>query len=263
MPSLRELQLGVMRAVLDDEADLAAPLIASRGIAARTTLGIYANTVRCNFNESLIAGFPVIRRLVGEDYFRQVAHGFHARHPSLSGDLQFAGAMFAQYLAQAHVADDYRYLGEVARLEWLIQETLLAGDHAPFDLEKLQSAAAATYDQLAFRLHPSVRLFASEFPCVAIWEANVGDAEPPVLDLGTGPDRALLIRDRGQLVFHRLSSGELKFLEALCAEEPFEAAIARGASAGDGCAAEAGGHGFDAAAALRRFVLAGVIVDFH
>jgi hypothetical protein len=208
MHSLRELQRGVMRAVLDAEPQLAAPLIASGGIAAGGTLGIYANTARSNFIESLIASFPVIRRLVGEDYFQQVARGFHAHHPSLSGDLQFAGAMFAQYLAQLHGADDYRYLSEVARLEWLIQETLLAADHPRFDLAKLQTVAPAGYDALVFRLHPSVRLFASEFPCVAIWQANSGDAEPPAIDLRTGPDRTLLTRDRGRLAFHCLSSGE-------------------------------------------------------
>lgn len=263
MHSLRELQRGVMRAVLDAEPQLAAPLIASGGIAAGGTLGIYANTARSNFIESLIASFPVIRRLVGEDYFQQVARGFHAHHPSLSGDLQFAGAMFAQYLAQLHGADDYRYLSEVARLEWLIQETLLAADHPRFDLAKLQTVAPAGYDALVFRLHPSVRLFASEFPCVAIWQANSGDAEPPAIDLRTGPDRTLLTRDRGRLAFHCLSSGELGFLESLRDQETFAAAIARGAHAAVEHASEALGPGFDATAVLRHWVLAGIIVDFH
>lgn len=261
MHSLRELQRGVMRAVLDGEQDIAATFIASRGIAARNTLGIYANTARSNFTESLITSFPVTRRLVGEDYFQQMARGFHAHHPSLSGDLQFAGAMFAQYVAQTHGAGDHRYLGEVARLEWLIQETLLAADHTPFDLAKLQAVAPAGYDALVFRPHPTVRLFTSEFPCVAIWQANAGDAEPPTIDLRTGPDRTLLMRDRGQLAFHRLSSGELGFLESLRDQETFAAAIARGAHAAER-EPEAAAQEFDATAVLRRFVLAGVIVDF-
>ncbi len=255
MHSLRELQLGVMRAVLDGEPDLAGPHIASTPAAARRALNVYANTARSNFIESLVLSFPAVRRLVGQDYFRQVSLGFHARHPSLSGDLQPAGAGFAQYLAHLHAGAEYRYLGEVARLEWLLQQTLLAADHPPFELAKLQAIAPGDYDALRFRLHPSVRLFASEFPAVAIWEANAGDAEPQVIDLRDGPDHVLLMRIRGQLVFARLALGEEGFLEALLAEEPFAAAVARGEQSGNG--------EFDAAAALQRFVRAGAIVDFQ
>ena len=225
--SLRELQLGVMRAVHDGEPDLAVPHIASPAAAARHALSVYANTARGNFTEGLILSFPVLRRLVGEDYFRQVSLGFHARHPSLSGDLQLAGAGLAQYLVHLHGDGEYRYLGEVARLEWLIQETLLAADHPPFDLAKLQMIAPEDYDDLRFRLHPSVRLFASEFPCAEIWEANA-EAEPQVIDLRTGPDRLLTIRIHGELAFHRLSSNEFGFLESLRAQERFAAAIACG-----------------------------------
>ena len=255
MHSLRELQVEVMRAVLDGEADLAIPHIASPASAARHALNIYANTARSNFVESLALSFPVVRRLVGQDYFRQVSQGFHARRPSPSGDLQLAGAGFAPYLAHLHAEGEYRYLGEVARLEWLLQQTLLAADHPPFELAKLQAIAPGDYDAVRFRLHPSVRLFASEFPGVAIWEANAGDAEPQVIDLRAGPDHVLLMRIRGQLVFARLTLGEQGFLQALRAQQPFAAAVAQGEISGIG--------EFDAAAALQRFVLAGAIVDFQ
>jgi hypothetical protein len=265
MPSLRELQSGVMRALLDGEPDGAVPWIAARGIAPKLRLDVYANTARSNFVESLISSYPAIRRLVGEDYFRQCARGFHTRHPSLSGDLQPAGTPFAQYLSELHGDDEFRYLSEVARLEWLIQETLLAADHGPLDLAKLQQVAADDYDDLRFRLHPSVRLFASKYPCLAIWEANVGsDAEPELIDLGAGPDRVLLVRNRGQLNCHRLSCDEQRFLVSIEAGERFAAVVERGAARDD---ADGAGDGetctFDAAAALQRFVLAGVIVDFQ
>lgn len=253
MPSLRELQMGVMHALLDGESSHAAQLIRAQGISPALRLRVYANTARANFIDSLVSSFPAIRRLVGEDYFRQCARDFHARHPSLSGDLQPAGAGFAQYLFELHGNDHYRYLGEVARLEWLIQETLLAADHGPLDLTRVSGVAPADYDDLRFHLHPSVRLFASEFPCLAIWEANVGsEAEPELIDLASASDRLLMLRHQGQLKFHRLSRGEQSFLQSVQAGECFAAAV------------DADAHGeFDAAASLQRFVLAGVIVDFQ
>ena len=254
MPSLRELQQGVMRALLDGEPDPANSYIKAQGIAATQVLSIYANNARSNFIESLILSYPAIRRLGGEDYIRQCARSFHTRHPSLSGDLQPAGTRFAQHLFELHGTDEYRYLSEVARLEWLIQETLLAAAAEPLDLAKLQRVAPADYDELRFCLHPSARLFASEFPCLAIWEANVASAaEPEPIDLGAGPERVLLVRNSGQLRFHRLSQGEQSFLQSVQAGERFSAAVSDAAAVG---------HGFDATSALQRFVLAGVIVDF-
>jgi hypothetical protein len=263
VPSLRELQSDVLRALLDGETDRAAPLIAARGIAPEHVFRVYANTARTNFIESLMLSYPAIRRLVGEDYFRQCARGFHARHPSLSGDLQPAGMRFPQYLSELHGDDEFRYLSEVARLEWLVQETLLAADHGPLDLAKLRAVLPNDYDDLRFHLHPSARLFASEFPCVKVWEANVGsDAEPELIDLGAGPDRALLVRNSGQLQCHRLSHGELRLLQSVLAGERFAAAVENGVNGGELDAARGDGA-FDAAAALQRFVLAGVIVDFQ
>jgi hypothetical protein len=263
MPSLRELQSSVMRAVLDGEPDRAAPLVVARGIAPEHALRVYANNARTNFIDALISSYPAIRRLVGADYFLNMARGFHRRHPSLAGDLQPAGMRFAQYLAELHGSDEYRYLGEVARLEWLIQETLLAADHGPLGLAKLRKVAPADYDDLRFHLHPSARLFASEFPCWIIWEANVGsEAEPESIDLGAGPDRVLLVRNNGQLTCHRLSRGEQGFLQSVQAGERFAAAVASGADRGELDAARGEGA-FDAAAALQRCVLAGAIVDFR
>jgi hypothetical protein len=272
VPSLRELQRGLMHALLDGESDREAPLnaalwIAAQEIAPAHALSVYAGNARSHFTDSLISSYPVIRRLVGEDYFLQAARDFHTGHPSVSGDLQPAGTRFAQYLSKVHGDDEYRYLGDVARLEWLVQETLLAAAHDPLDLTKLGLVAPGAYDDLRFHLHPAARLFASEFPCLAIWEANVaGDAEPPLIELGAGPDRLLLLRHGGELKFHRLSGGEQRFLQSLQAGERFAAAVENSARRGEieaahGPLVPAGG--FDAAAALRRFVIAGAIVDFH
>jgi hypothetical protein len=264
MLSLHDLQRRVMHAVLDGDAEGAAALITPRSlapgdIAPANRLNVYTVTARTNFTESLISSYPVVRRLVGEDYFAQCARGFHRRHPSVSGDLQPAGIGFAQYLVELHGSDDYRYLGEVARLEWLIQETLLAGGHPPFDLGKLGRVAPEDYGELRFQLHPTVRLFDSPYPCVHIWQANVqDDAEPELIDLSEGADRVLLMRsDGGRLTFHQLSIGEHAFLQALSAGERFEAAVTAGAAPRDD------DGGFDAAASLQRFVLSGVIVDFQ
>jgi hypothetical protein len=225
--------------------DAPAPVAAAR-------LAVYRNTVLANVTAALRSTYPAIWRLVGEAYFGKVAHDFIVRHPSTCGDLTPVGAMFPEYLTELHRDDEYAYLGDVARFEWLTQEALLAADHPPFDLTRLGLVAPAEYDGLRFVLHPALRRFESRYPVRRIWESNVGDAEPECIDLAAGGDRLALL-PRRQLQFHPLTPGEWCWLDALEAGMPFAASV-EAAVVSDGS--------FDAAAALRRFVRIGAIVDF-
>jgi hypothetical protein len=253
MPSLRELQTRVMDALLSASAEGAAPLIDLPNETALSRLHVYGNNVRTNFVDGLHSSYPAIWRLVGEDYFRQIARQFHVRHPSRSGDLLHAGALFPGFLAELHPADEFRYLADVARLEWLIQEALLAADHAPLNLDTLAGVAPAAYDALRFELHPALRLFESPYPALRIWQVNMDDAEPEIIDLDCGADRVAVMRHQLRLNFHPLSQGEYRLLDALRRGEPFAASV------------DAGGANdveFDASAALLRFVAIEAIVDF-
>jgi hypothetical protein len=251
MPSLRELQTQVMDALLALSPDSAAPLVLPSSIEAESRLRIYQGNVRNNFAEALRSTFPVIWRLVGEDYFRQTAWAFQRQFPSRSGDLTHAGESFPDHLRELHGFDAFAYLADVARLEWLIQESLLAADHGPLDLQALARVDAAAYDSLHFALHPTLRLFESAFPALRIWEANTGENEPPLMDLDCGGERLAIMRQRGQLMFHPLNRGEYGFLAALADGRCFEAAVE------DAAGSDAQ---FDAASALQRFVTANAIV---
>lgn len=255
MPSLHELQMDFMDALLDtSDAGRAAALIAGPRARAEDRFGVYANTVRRNFADALMSTFPAVHRLVGEDYFRQAAQGLQRRHPSRSGDLTHVGEEFPDYLALLHREDGYAYLADVARLEWSIQESLLAAEHAPLDLAALAHVVPEAYGDLCFEAHPSLRLFESPYPALAIWEANVGaDTEPPPIDLKSGGERLAILRHRLELRFHRLSLGEQSFLGAIVHGERFSAAVERGA---------ADDADFDATAALQRFVSCEAIVAF-
>ena len=253
MPTLLELQRSFLGALLGDPATVL-PLIAGPGPVAADLVGVYANNAASNFLESLRLTYPAVLRLTGDDYFNQAVHAYRRDHPSRSGDLQGAGAAFPSYLAARHAGDVYRYLGDVARFEWLLQESLLAADHAPFDLQRLAAVAPEAYDELRFELHPAARLFESAYPAYTIWDANVGsDAEPATIDLDQGGERVLIGRSLGRSVFHPLSAAEHAFLEACAQRQRFDAAIA---------AAGAADPNFDAGAVLQRFVLAGSIVAF-
>jgi hypothetical protein len=254
MPTLPELQTDFMRALFAGSDPSTEREILAGALAPAQRLAIYANNAETNFIESLRLSFPAVLRLVGDAYFTHCAREYRAKHPSRSGDLQHTGAAFPGLWAERHGLDQYRYLGDVARFEWLYQETLTAADHADFDLLRLAAVAPDRYDTLRFRLHPSARLFASEYPVLAIWQANVGSAaDPEIIDLNQGGDRLLLIRTPGGVEMQPQSIGEYAFLEQLSSAAPFAAAIE---------AAGARDAAFDATASLQKLVINCVVVDF-
>jgi len=268
-PTLPNLQAAVMDAILGGSFEQAAPWLTD---AALPALSVHRTNAECSFADALRSSFPALFRLVGEDYFRQTAREFQRLHPSGSGDLTHAGAGFPDYLATLLDDGDYRCLADVARLEWLIQETLLAPDHARLDLEALARVAPEDYGAVRFVLHPALRLFESPFPALKIWEENIGGrgaggsgdgrdggdgdgpgrgaAQPALIRLDAGADRLAVMRRRGQLEFMRLREGELALLKALAGGATFADAIASGEA----------DAAFDASAALQRMVGADAIV---
>jgi Putative DNA-binding domain len=255
MPSLHELQAGMMHALLRGASAEVISLIDAPRDMALARLEVHAKNIRSNFVDALRSTYPAVHRLVGDEYFRQVAAAFQLEHPSPSGDLLHAGRLFSAHLGEHHGGDRYAYLADVARLEWLVQEALLAADQAPLDLQKMAGVAASAYDTLRFELHPTLRLFESRYPALRIWEANVGDeADTQTIDLDSGGERLMVMRRDLQLHVEPLSTGEHCMLDQFRCGMAFAPALA---------AAAACDEQFDGSAALQRFVAAHAIVDFR
>ena len=66
--------------------------IADDEVGAQARLAVYANTVRINRQNALRATYPVVERLVGEDFFNYAAETFSRSYPSQSGNLDGAVA---------------------------------------------------------------------------------------------------------------------------------------------------------------------------
>jgi hypothetical protein len=212
MTSLRELQRAFCGAILSGDAAGVAALISSDGIPAAERVQIYRNNAQAAFLATLAATFPVIERLGGADWFRQSALQYQRRYPSRSGDLQFVGDRFEDFLRDRFAGTPYEYFCDVARLEWAYQEVLTAADGAALDPASLGAVAEQDYERMVFSLRPAVRLVESIYPIFAIWKVNQPGVATPgvatpgvatstaaaavetIVSLDAGPSRVLLIR---------------------------------------------------------------------
>jgi hypothetical protein len=255
VPSLRDLQRAFAGAVTGGEIDAIAPFVVANGLDAARRLAIYANNVRENGLATLEAGFPVLLRLAGRDWFRQTATAYLRRHPSRSGNLHYLGARLPEYLGTALAGSAYTYFADVAQLEWAYQEVLNAAEPSSLDLDALAAVPEAQHADLVLETSPASRLVGSTWPLLAIWRANQpATKSPEPISLDAGASRVLVIRRDDHVELRELPVGEFAFLDA----------VSRGSSLGDSAAAAiVADPDFDLVVALPRLVRRGAITGFH
>ncbi len=256
MHSLRELQQRFVSDLLSEDGAELVPLIGNggdSGVPAAERLGVYRGNCREGFFSALAAGYPVLQRLTGNDYFRRLVREYQREFPSPSGNLFHAGARLPAYLERRFANSQYEYFGDVARLEWACQEVLAAPDHAPLDVGRLATVSPDQYPRLRFELDRASRLVSSGYPIVRIWEAHQDGREPGPIDLGAGGEQAIVQRRARGVSVYRLPRAEYVCLAALSRARPLGAALAEGAAID---------REFDLSLALRRWAQLGFIVDF-
>ena len=238
MSTLATLQRDFMDALFDD-AEAPSP-----GIA------IYRRNVQSNLHDALAATYPIVRRLVGESFFREAARRHSREYPSRSGDLNEYGAEFARFLASYPHASALPYLADVARLEWACHECLHAAEIPALNFAALGRVDPERRGDIRFRLHPAVRLVRSTHPIAAIRAANLPGGEGDVRE--EGPDHVLIARCDGEARVDRLDAREWDFL----------AAFARGATLEEASLSYGAEDGAALTGALARAVQSGVIAAF-
>jgi hypothetical protein len=187
-------------------------------------LGVYRNNSDWQFRNALALSFPVVRRRVGDDFFRQLAARYRRRYPSRSGDLHWVGRDFATFLAHELAGGDYSWLADLAALEWAREVASVAGTLPATGAEVLAAVPPEDLEHLVFTLQPSLQLGSSAFPVVSVWRANQAENAPPV-DQSAGEEAYMILNsDDGPQVTQLGPSLQL-FLSALSSGAPLGAAM--------------------------------------
>jgi hypothetical protein len=258
MPSLHDTQARVMAGLRHAGAvpGAATLLRDRRGLAATQRLQVYRHNMEASLGNALVAVYPVVTRLVGADFFRQLARGYLRTHPSHEGNLHGFGDGLPGYLRADPSVSALPYLGDVAALEWAIHEVYHEADGATLDGPALAGVAPTLHAGLRLELQPATRFVSSAWPVLAIWNANQATAPEDVapVSLDAGGVRLLVARDaEGDVEFRLLDAAEGFWLEALARGRPLGLAVA---------AALAVDASFDFGAALGRHLALGTFSGF-
>jgi hypothetical protein len=214
-PSLRELQQAFAASLVDDPARGLHPWIAARGLDPEARLRIYRHAGYAIHVEALEAVFPVTRAFVGAESFDGLATRYSARHGSRSGNLQAFGDAFPGFLRMQPETADWPWLGDVATLESLRQQCLLAADGGPAQDRMLRTLAAAGEGPVWLRLAPHVRLMRARSPVLDLWRYGRAPQVTPQPDPAGDAQCVLLWRDGHAVRECAVSVTQADFIAAL------------------------------------------------
>lgn len=186
-------------------------------------MAIYRNAYRGRLLAALEEGFERTRRWAGDEAFTAAACHYVLAHPPRGWTLDSYGAAFPALLGELFAGDPE--VGELAWLEWQLQQAFAAPDALTLDPAELAAAGHGeeAWAAMRFAMAPGFALQEVNTDCVALWEGLAPDQTAPA---GPPPpcDGALVVWRRDLSPRYRLlDRGEGLALKALASGETFGA----------------------------------------
>ena len=228
-------QQAFSRALLTADLPLPPDVVGpTREKKAQKRFAVYRNNVLVGLTEALVAAFPTIHQLVGDDFFRAMARVYIAARPPRSPMLVCYGSDFGDFLDQFEPLADLPFLGDVARLEHAWLRSYNAADAAPLDPQELESVAPERIGEIVFGFHPAAELIVSAHPVYSIWAAHKSEApEAAMAGIEPNPESVLIARPHWDVSVISLPAGGGSFIRALMGGLPLAEAAERAATSDD------------------------------
>lgn len=191
--------------------------IVQNDISVDGRLNIYKNNVVGGLIDVMLARYPTITPLVGEEFARQMARVYILDNPPSSGNLNEYGGDYAAFIRNFPPAAELLFLVDMAELENFEHLAYYAPDGQELNLENAeQHLPNVMAGNTALALHPSVGLLRSEFPLLKLREYTAAKSdETDDFDLSAGPEYILIWRFGYRVETLSLSAANYAFMQAL------------------------------------------------
>ncbi len=136
-------------------------------------LSVYRDNVIGSLVDALGEAFPVVRQLIGADFFNAVAADFARDAPPTAPRLSRYGAGFPQRLSGLPQLVEVAYVADVASLEWARVEAYFCGAASTvLAVDRLLGQPAEILPQLRFKPISSLRMVRTATAAHSIWLAH-------------------------------------------------------------------------------------------
>lgn len=218
-------------ALRDPSETIPEGLLDNAGAPAGRRFNVYRNNVTTSLMDALQDGFPVIRKLLGEANFRNLARDFQAGHPPSTPLMMLFGEDFPNFIRGHAGLAKIPYLGDVAELEFALRRSYHAADSKPIDASVLGQMEEPQLLASTFELSPALQLVSSDWPVLGIWQFNALENAPKPKP---GGQCVLITRLEFDPQPEEITQGDASFLQAVKNGRSLEQALLAASSAEEG-----------------------------
>ena len=189
-------------------------------------LAIYQQNHFGNITQALQSTYLVLNQIMGEGRFSTIAQNFIKQYPPKEANINRYGAEFSLFIENEPLLQDYPYLSGVAKLEWAAHTAFLSPLTEPLDIAVLGALADESVIDLKITLAPSVNLVHSEYPILAIWQANQPGVEPSAeMKMNKSEEQLLVMRENDKFSIQPITKAEYELLASIQAGSYFNDSI--------------------------------------
>lgn len=216
MRALDILQCEFSAALMDPGMPIPESILGRNDCADKARFAVYRNNVAIALLDTLSARYPVVQRLVGDEFFSAMARAYIAvRRPATAVLIEY-GSDFPSFVANFEAAQDLPYLCDMARLENAWWQSYHAPDVKPLDFSSVATLDPVILATALFALHPSLSLIQSEWPIASMWAAHQAN------DMPSSPARwngecAVVLRPDAEVAIYPAHCAALVLTERLAA----------------------------------------------
>ena len=196
--------------------------------ARQQRFAIYQNNVFYSLSNALADLYPVVKRLVGDDFFTGTASFYLRQHPPQQAAMVHFGQDFADFLRKFEHTATMPYLASVAELELARHRAYHAQDYDSLDASDIALIPPEQLAASVLSFHPSMHLLASDYPIFSIWQANQENAEEEnskeSIQLDE-PQYVLVVRLKYEVTLYQTDAMTYHLISALHRGEIFQTAI--------------------------------------
>lgn len=223
---LESLQRDFAQALFDHGREAALlPALADPDGRAVERIALYRGNVVAGWQKALANAYPVVRAIVGDEFFDAMAREYGHAHPSTSGDLNRFGEQLPAFVAAFEHTQSLPYLPDVAALEWLAHRAHYAADAKPVARTRIAALLPHELLEARFDLHPACAWIDSDHPVATIWRAHQPEPDCALPDAPVAGEVALVVRPRWRVEVVTSNPGEIAALQTLKEGQDLQAAI--------------------------------------